>query len=197
MEAFSDGVFAIAITLLILEIHVPRANEVEDADALLRALGDLWPGYFSYVLSFITIGIMWANHHIMFRHIRRSNHVLLMLNTLLLLGIAFLPFATALLAEYVEAATELRRIAVLVYGGTMLLIALFFNVVWWYGTHHHGLLDPNADPRAITGITGSYRVSFIIYAAALALAFFVPWAALAVYALLAVFYALPGFGKDL
>jgi uncharacterized membrane protein len=185
-------VLAIAITLLIQEVRVPHADTTEGADALLRSLGDLWPSYVGYVLSFVTIGIMWANHHAMFRYIRRSDHILLLLNTLFLMCIAFLPFATALLAEFVEGSTDERRIAVVVYGGTFFLIAVFFNLVWWYGTHHDGLTDPDADPRAITAITGSYQIGFVAYGATLVLAFVLPLVALVLYGALAVFYALPG-----
>lgn len=84
----------------------------------------------------------------------------------------------------------------LVYGGTMFLSAVFFNAVWWYGTHHDGLLDPDADPRVIRAITGSYQIGFVIYSTSLLIAYAVPVASLGIYGLLAVFYALPGPGKD-
>jgi uncharacterized membrane protein len=193
LEAFSDGVLAIAITLLILDVHVPR---VDGADALLHELRHEWPSYLGYVLSFVTIGIIWANHHTMFRFIRRSNHVLLMLNILWLLSVAFIPFATALLSEYIGGTYEEQRIAALVYGGTLLAVAVSFHLVWLYGTRHEGLLDPGADPRVLTVITGSYQLGLLLYGLALALAFFVPVAAVVLYALLAIYYALPGAGRS-
>jgi hypothetical protein len=98
LEAFSDGVFAIAITLLVLEIAVPH---VEHDASLTNALLDLWPSYFGYAVSFITIGVMWINHHHMFKDIERVDHGLLALNLLLLICISFVPFPTAVLAEYV------------------------------------------------------------------------------------------------
>ena len=110
--------------------------------------------------------------------------------------IAFLPFATSLLAEYIRGSAEEQRIVVMIYAVTLLLIAVCFNVVWWYGTHHDGLLDHDANPRAVTAITGSYQIGFLVYASTVVIAWFWPLAALAVYAMLALFYALPGPGKE-
>jgi uncharacterized membrane protein len=106
VEAFSDGVFAIAITLLVLEIRVP-----EDTAHLLRELGNLWSSYLAYVISFLLIGLIWANHHVMFEHIRRTDRMLLFLNTLLLMNVAFLPFVTAVLAAALRAGDG-QRVAV-------------------------------------------------------------------------------------
>src|SRR5215207_2371109 len=97
LEAFSDGVIAIAITLLVLEIRVPE--EAESVSALWEALRDLWPAYLGYLISFATIGIMWANHHTIFRLITRTSHYLILTNLLFLLCLAFLPFPTALLTH--------------------------------------------------------------------------------------------------
>src|SRR6266542_3131923 len=97
LEAFSDGVFAIAITLLVLEIRVPPAAELEDPARLIAALGALWPSYLGYVVSFVTIGIMWANHHNLFRLVAQVDHGLILANLLLLLGAGFVPFPMALL----------------------------------------------------------------------------------------------------
>lgn len=196
MEAFSDGVFAIAITLLILDIKVPRVDSVTGTPALREALRHQLPAFLAYILSFVTIGIIWANHITMFRHVRRTNHILLMLNTLFLLCIAFLPFATSILAEYIQESHDEQQIVVLIYGGTLFAMAICFNVIWWYGTHHHGLLEHNTSPRIVTAITGSYQIGFVTYLSTLILAWFWPLAALAVYALLALYYALPGPGKE-
>ena len=99
LEAFSDGVFAIAITVLVLEIGVPH---VAARESLPQALRHLWPSYFGYAVSFLTIGVMWINHHAMFKDIDRQDHVLLVLNLLLLMCISFLPFPTAVVAAYVR-----------------------------------------------------------------------------------------------
>ncbi len=99
VEAFSDGVFAIAITLLVLEIRVPPPDATEQGRTLLTALRELWPSYVGYVLSFVTIGIMWANHHSIFRYVRRADRYFVLINVLFLMCISFLPFPTALLAS--------------------------------------------------------------------------------------------------
>ncbi|CAA9522669.1 MAG: hypothetical protein AVDCRST_MAG73-266, partial [uncultured Thermomicrobiales bacterium] len=100
LETFSDGVIAIAITLLVIEIHVPELDGDYAAADLWRGLRDLWPSYLGYLLSFVIIGILWANHHNVFRMIGRTDHWLIVINTLFLLCVGFLPFTTALLAEY-------------------------------------------------------------------------------------------------
>ena len=132
----------------------------------------------------------------MFRYIRRTNHILLLLNLFLLLCVAFIPFGTALLAEYIRGSYEERRVVALVYGGTLVATAACFNLVWWYGSRHGGLLDPHVDPRLITALTGTYQISFVIYALTLVVTYVLPVVGLIVYGLLALFYALPGPGKE-
>src|SRR5215813_5730977 len=123
IEAFSDGIFAIAITLLILEIKIPHQQEQGHlGTALLRQ----WPSYVAFFLSFTYIGIMWINHHRMFNHIKRANDVLLVLNLLLLLGVTVVPFPTAVLAEHLGGPDE--RTAAIVYNCTFFLIAIAFNL---------------------------------------------------------------------
>src|SRR5690242_10945813 len=126
VEAFSDGVFAIAITLLILDVHVPGGPAGSLGSALFRQ----WPTYVSFLISFAFIGIMWVNHHRLFNHIRRSDNRLLFLNLLLLLGVTFVPFPTALLAAHLRGSDAV--VAAAVFNGTYVLIAIFFNVLW----HH-------------------------------------------------------------
>ncbi len=102
LEAFSDGVFAIAITLLILEIKVPAAAEIAALGGLWAALAERWPSYVGYILSFFVIGIMWVNHHALFTHIRRIDRLLLLANLLMLMTASFLPYPTAVLAEHLS-----------------------------------------------------------------------------------------------
>src|SRR5262245_50935568 len=117
VEAFSDGVFAIAITLLILEIKIPHQQEHGHlADALVKQ----WPSYLAFFLSFVYIGVMWINHHRMFTHFKRANDVLLVLNLLLLLGVSVVPFPTAVLAEHLGGPDE--RMAAIVYNTTFVMI---------------------------------------------------------------------------
>src|SRR6266508_3844418 len=111
LEAFSDGVFAIAITLLVLEIRVPELETVAHHGGLWPALVALWPSYLGYLISFVTIGIMWANHHALFKYIRRCDRYFLIVNVVFLMGIAFVPFPTAVLAQHLPVA-ESRQVAV-------------------------------------------------------------------------------------
>jgi uncharacterized membrane protein len=142
IETFSDGVFAIAITLLIIEIGVPH---LEGRESLEHALGDLWPQYGAYILSFVMIGIYWANHHAFFKLFVRTDHVFLMLNVFFLMCIAFLPFPTAVLGEYLDNADE-RQAAVSLYALGLLLPAFAWLTVWLYACWHH-LTDERLAPH--------------------------------------------------
>src|SRR5688572_13267553 len=128
LEAFSDGVFAIAITLLILEIKVPHAGS---GGSLVRPLLELWPSYLGYLISFVTLGVMWTNHHAIFRYVHRCDRYFLLIHIFFLMCISFLPFPTAVLAEHLPYAAS-RRPAVAFYSGTLVVIALAYNAVWWY-----------------------------------------------------------------
>src|SRR6516225_10920005 len=151
LVAFSDAVFAVAVTLLVLEIRPPA-----DYTKLLHGLGALWPSYLAYALTFLFIGQVWANHHVMFDHIRAADRVILLLNTLLLMMVAFLPFTTSVLAEAVRSGHGLRTAAVF-YGIAFDATALTFNVVWQYARRHR-LLSETLD-SADTGVTGSNPVA--------------------------------------
>ena len=188
VEAFSDGVIAIAITLLILEIHVPA---IEDAspDLLIQALRDLWPSYFGYVISFATVGIMWANHHTIFRVIARTDHYLILTNLLFLFFLATIPFPTALMAEYLGHPAE--RIGVTVYSGWFLLTALSFNLLWNYASRGDRLIDANADPAVVSSITSRFRLGPPAYVLAFLLSFFSTPATLALLLGFALLYVLP------
>ena len=188
IEAFSDGVFAIAITLLVLDIKVPR--ELPESTRLLDALLAQWPVYFAFVTSFAIIGIMWINHHRLFNLIKRSDQMLLVLNGLLLLGITFVPFPTALVAEYIGHPDE--RVAAMVYNGTFVVTAILFNLLWHYAADKNRLLDPRSDPREVQSITRQYALGPVIYLAAFGLAFFSATASLALNMLLALSFAIPG-----
>jgi len=156
LEAFSDGVFAIAITLLVLEIRVPPAEDLASSEHLISALAALWPSYVGYVISFVTIGIMWANHHNLFRLVAAVSHGLILANLLLLLVVGFVPFPTALLAATLG--TPSGQIGVLVYAATFVGLAIAFNVLWYQVRRGPGVLRLNVDPRSIDSITRSYRL---------------------------------------
>jgi uncharacterized membrane protein len=192
VEAFSDGVFAIAITLLVLAVGIEQAiAEGELKEQLL----DLWPAYIAYAVSFLTIGIMWVNHHAVFRQFERVDRPLLLLNILLLMCVSFTPFPTRVVAEHAKNGDD-RLSAALLYGTTMTVTAICFFAVWMYGSRR--LLRPDAEPREVSGITRSYLPGAPMYAAATLLAFASPVASLIIFGALAVFYALSStlFGRD-
>ncbi len=186
IEAFSDGVFAIAITLLVLDIRVPREAA---GQTLLSALLHQWPTYLAFVTSFATIGIMWINHHRIFTLIKRADHLLLVLNGLLMLGVTFVPFPTALVAEYVSRRDQ--QVAAMVYSGTFTVIAIFFNLLWRYASYKNRLLDRKTDPRAVNAITHAYLFGPPLYFASFLLARVSVTASLALNIALALFFALP------
>ena len=190
IETFSDGVFAIAITLLVLEIQVPH---VEEGTSLLGQLIGLWPSYLGYAISFIVIGIMWANHHNRFNYIVRSDHVLLFLNTLLLMCVAFIPFPTALLAEYVS--SEEQQTAVAVYAGTLAVSAVFFTLLWLYAASGYRLVDRELDPATLRAMTRRYVAGMLLYIAAFVLAFVNVVLSLALIVGLALVFILPEPGS--
>ena len=186
IEAFSDGVFAIAVTLLIIEVHTPAR---EHAATLGHELLDQWPSYLGYLTSFLTIGVMWLNHHRVFTLIDRYDHTHMLLNLLMLLLIAFLPFPTAVLARFIE--TDGARAAVALYGVTMVLIAIAFFCWWRYAASGRRLISPGVPQDQLDAITRAYNPGTPLYAAALGLGLLEPWVGAAAFLALAVFYALP------
>ena len=190
VEAFSDGVFAIAITLLILSVGIDRAPHGN----LGTYLVDLWPAYLAYAVSFLTIGIMWANHHLLFDNFARVDRPMLLLNIGLLMLIAFVPFPTRIAAEFARSEVD-RRNAALLYGLTMTMTAILFLALWMYGSRR--LLRADADPRVVSGITRSYLPGSPLYATATLLAFVSSIASLIMFAAIALFYALSAalFGR--
>ena len=187
LETFCDAVIAIVITLLVLEIHVPVAESDSD---LVTQLGHQWPSYFGFALSFVTIGIMWVNHHHMFHDIERVDHVFLILNLLLLLSLSFIPFSTAVLAQNLENA-DTRFVATLLYGGCFVATAILFNAVWNYAAIGRRLLRPDVSDTRIRRRTTRYLFGPVLYGATLPLGLVTPIAALTVYVVLALLYLLP------
>jgi uncharacterized membrane protein len=183
VEAFSDGVFAIAITLLILDLKVPSPA----AGSLGRALVRQWPTYLAFLISFAFIGIMWVNHHRLFNHIRRSDNTLLFTNLLLLLGVSIVPFPTSLLAAHYYSPG--RIVAAAVFNGTFVVLAIFFNVLW-----HHvlraELLDA-ATRESAAAISKQYAIGPVAYFVCFAMTWVSVPASLALNIGLAIFFALP------
>jgi uncharacterized membrane protein len=167
--ALSDGVFAIAMTLLILEIAVPATKADTD---LPKALLELWPRYLAYVLSFVVIGRFWAAHHQAFRLIGRYDAVLVWLNLLLLMFVAFLPFPTAVLGAHngTPAAAVLYAAAVVLTGTASL-------AHWWYASRPGGLLRPGIGRARVRALRARGLVGPVFFALTLPIAVFVPYAA--------------------
>jgi len=186
LETFSDGVIAIAITLLIIEVHVPAR---EHAETLGHELLRIWPSYLGYLTSFLTIGVMWINHHYVFELIDRVDRTMLLLNTLLLMLIAFVPFPTAVLAQFVE--TGGARPAALLYGATMTLTAMTYFAWWRYASAGRRLIAEQVPDEVIDDITRAYLPGTLLYGGSALIAFLQPWVSAALYLGIAVFYALP------
>jgi uncharacterized membrane protein len=186
LEAFSDGVFAIAITLLVLEIQVPE-------QLTLDALGDLWSSYLAYTVSFLLIGLIWANHHTMFEHIARTDRLLLFLNTLLLLDVAFLPFATGVLAEALREGDH-EELGAAFYGAAITVGGLPFNLIWHHARRAN-LLGPTITPAAAEALARRFWLGPLLYLAATLVAVASAPAALALFAGLIVFYWLEPVGR--
>jgi uncharacterized membrane protein len=188
LEAFSDGVLAVAITLLVLNIAVP---EVHAPGSLGHKLARQWPAYAAYATSFITIGIIWINHHVMIGRLQQTDRLVLILNLVLLLTIGLLPFATDLLATYLTK-TRGEHLAAAIYAGAFLAMSLAFSAL-----NSHILLRkahlmhttlPDYERRRI--LTRSIR-GIVPYAVATGLAVVSQYATLAICAAIAVYYALP------
>jgi TMEM175 potassium channel family protein len=187
LEAFSDGVFAIAMTLLVLDMKVP--HDLPSGQTLARALVAQWPTYLAFATSFATILIMWVNHHRLFTHIGRGDDGLLFSNGLLLLGVVLVPFPTALVSEYLGRSGQ--KTAALIYNSTFIAIALCFNLLWRSASTNGRLLRADHDRESVRHITDSFRFGPLFYVIALIVGFFSVTASLAVSCALAIYYALP------
>jgi uncharacterized membrane protein len=188
LETFSDGVFAIAATLLILDIQLPEDGSVT------QGLLQLWPAYAAYALAFLTIGIMWINHHTVFRQIDRIDRTFLTINIFFLMVVAFVPFPTSVLADHLQHDSKAASFA---YGATMTLMAAMYNLLWLYAASGRRLIAADADERTVTGITRAFRPGVPIYATAMLSALISSWLAFALFELIAVFYVVESsiFGR--
>jgi uncharacterized membrane protein len=182
----SDGVIAIASTLLVLEIGRVELDPHED---LIDAIGHLWPSYLAYVVSFTVIGLIWVAHHTMFERIRSVDRPLLFLNLALLLGVGFIPWPTSVLAEFIRHDDMNAAVATALYSFTMTLIGIVFVAMWAHLVRH-----PEHTVETVTKyqLRRSMRLAFvspIVYGATIGLAFVSPYLCLAVYVLLAIYFA--------
>jgi len=183
VEAFSDGVFAVAITLLIFNIQVDKAAPGELFHALLTA----WPKYAAYVASFLTIGVMLMNHHGLFMRIARLDRPLLLLNLLLLMAIVFLPFPTAQLGANILVPQDAPTAASF-YAGSALVIAIFFSALWTYLLTHPELLSPEVDRQAAIRAWPRFTVGLLAYLICVPLGQVSPIAVIVVCSAMAIYY---------
>ena len=190
VEAFSDGMFTIAITLLVLDLKVPRLESLHEGVSLASSLMRQWPSYVAFLTSFFTILIMWVNHHNLFTYIKRSDGLFLFLNGLVLLTVTVVPFPTALLAEYIR--QPQASLAAAVYAGTFLCNCVAFNIMWRYAAKEKRLLDKNMNDALIAGIKRQAMTGMPLYLLAIILAFVSVSASVAMCMLLAVFFAVTG-----
>lgn len=190
LEAFSDGVFAVIITLLVLDLRVPRIETVARG-GLGAALLHEWPVFVAFLISFLQVGVVWANHHTMFHHIRRTDHLLLVFNLLLLLSTSLLPFTTALLSEYVRGTPDQQQLAARIYSGTLMASGIFFNAVWQRALHA-GLVHPRANPHHLYALRRHWLLIPVLYGATFLLTFLNVHVSDAMYLVLLFYYATPG-----
>ena len=183
LETFADGVFAIAATLLILNVDAQVPGDVPDLGAQLR---HIWPSYVAYAASFVTIGIMWINHHTIMSQVDKTDRRFLVANIGLLLCIAFFPFTTRLVAEHVRGSGA--QDAALAYGFTAVVTAVMFNVTWFYAALGRRLLRDDADHAIVSGISRAYIPGPWIYLAATLVAFLSPVTSIILFGLIALSY---------
>jgi uncharacterized membrane protein len=180
LETFSDGVFAIAATLLVLEFSVSSPD-------LAHALLHIWPSYLAYVTSFVTIGIIWMNHHHTVSLIARTDRTMLFINNLLLLTVAFLPFPTKLVGDYLRRG-EGEQAAALAYAGTLVVMAILHQFWWQYARHNRRLIADETPDSALRAVDRAYWPGVPMYAAVFVLAFFSPLGAVLLTFAIAAFY---------
>jgi uncharacterized membrane protein len=185
LEAFSDGVFAVAITLLVLEIAVPTGDD------LWHELKDEWPSFASFFVSFWVIGIIWVNHHGVLDHLKRADRGVLYLNLLVLMTVVFIPFSTALLAEHLKSGAD-EKVAAVVYAGAFLAMALAFGFLWTYITRHRQALGVELSDEEIRRTTITFLIGNPLYAIAVIVALISPAVVLVIIAALALYYMVIG-----
>jgi uncharacterized membrane protein len=181
LEAFSDGVFAVAITLLVIEIAVPTG------EGLWHQLKDEWPSFASFFVSFWVIGIIWVNHHGVLDHLKRADRGVLYLNLLVLMTVVFLPFATALLAEHLKSGAD-EKVAAAIYSAAFLAMGLAMGALWTYITHHRDGLGVELSDAEVKRRTREFVIGNPFYVAALVVSFISPAVVLVIIAGVAVYY---------
>ena len=184
LEAFSDGVFAIAITLLVIEIRPPTLHAGE---SLARALWEQWPHYLGYFLSFLVLGVMWINHHRILEPAQRVDGIVLVLNLNLLLWAVLIPFPTAVVADFLREGGDDAKTAVALYGAVILLAAIAFTALF-VGITREGIVDELPTPAQVRAARLRFGLGVAVYSGAFLLSFLSPALALAAHATMAAYY---------
>jgi uncharacterized membrane protein len=185
LEAFSDGVFAVAITLLILEINVPEGEH------LWHQLKEEWPSFASFFISFWVIGIIWVNHHGLLDHLKRTDRPVLYLNLLVLMTVVFIPFSTALMAEHLKSGAD-EKVAALVYALAFLAMGIAFNLFWTYIVKHRRELGVEIPDEEVRHMSVGFMIGSPLYAVAVIVAFISPAVVLIIVGAVAAYYMVAG-----
>jgi len=193
VEAFSDGVFAIAITLLILEIKVPKVDIHMTNSQLFTSLINLWPSYFAFLLSFTAVLIMWINHHGFFKYLKTINSRFLYANGFLLLMVTFIPFPTAVLAEHINSSAA--NIASAFYCGAMVLVSIAYNLLWFTTAYKRALVKDEISDALIIKIRNAYWIGFFVYLTSFIISFLYAIAGLLICISLWIFWIVLDYNK--
>jgi TMEM175 potassium channel family protein len=196
LSALTDGIFAIAMTLLVLNLAVPELPAATAAAQLPHALLALWPKLLSYALSFVVVGVYWVGQHNQFHFLRWVDRPFLWLNLLFLLAVCTIPFSAALLGAYMWV-----PLAVAIYGLNLAAVGAVLYAIWRYATDGHRLVDPNLPPQAIRIAGRRVAIGVVVYLAAVGVAAFDSWVSVAIYVAMPLYYIVPGridrhFGRD-
>jgi uncharacterized membrane protein len=186
LEALSDGVFAVALTLLIFNVHAPDLSKPSLSDLTSAIVQSV----LTYIISFLTILVMWVNHHSIFQFITRIDRPFIYLNGGLLLLIVFVNYPTSLVAKYAN--TPGAGVAAAIYSATLVVMSLFYNGLWLWAVTNHRLLASDSDHAEVDRLTAQYRFGPLLYLLAFGLAFFAPWLSIGLNAALAVYFAFTG-----
>lgn len=186
IEALTDGVFAIAMTLMIFNIHVPQFVHSPSAVGLGRSLAHLWPSFISYAISFFVLGIYWVGHHNQFHFIRKTDRNFLWLNLLFLFSVTLIPFSAALIGQYSD-----QRTAVTFYGANLIATGLFLFAVWKYATNGRRLVDADLSSEVVRKASQRILIAPVAFVLAIILGFVNTRASLALYAAVTIYYFLP------
>ena len=184
LGAFSDGVFAVAITLLVLQFTIPQAQSGQ----LLGSLLDQWPQLVTYTASFLTVGVLWVNHHAIFNGLRKVDRTIQFIHVILLLTVVLVPYPTQLLGHYLNAGWD-GSIAAAFYGVVMTVMSICFQALVAWALTHPDLLEPSVRERRLSAVLPRFGLGLVTYAASIGLAFVSAWLVVAIYAATAIYYA--------